>query len=65
VFQFDADPTPSGDYGQIIKYTHDPDVIDYICPSFLAFFQRSNSILENAIETLSDDLESIREVLSM
>jgi len=61
--QFDADPAARGHYGQIIMFCHDPDVIDYVCKNFLDFFRRSNSILESALESLDDDLDSIKEWL--
>jgi cell wall assembly regulator SMI1 len=43
---FDADPTASGNYGQIIVYQHDPDAIYYVADSFLEFLKTSNDLLE-------------------
>jgi cell wall assembly regulator SMI1 len=46
---FDADPAPSGNYGQIIAYQHDPDAIYYVSANFTAFLRCSNDLLESNI----------------
>jgi cell wall assembly regulator SMI1 len=43
---FDASPTQTGLYGQIIVYQHDPDAIYYVAESFLDFFKKSNDLFE-------------------
>ncbi len=43
---FDANPTETGKYGQIIVYQHDPDAIYYVAENFLSFFKKSNDLLE-------------------
>jgi internalin A len=60
VLFFDADPTIKGQYGQIIRFVHDPDQIDYVAPSFIDFFHRSNNLLE---ESLREYPENLREIL--
>jgi cell wall assembly regulator SMI1 len=49
---FDANPTESGKYGQIIVYQHDPDAIYYVAEDFLSFFKHSNDLLEANLEEL-------------
>ncbi len=43
---FDADPAPSGRYGQIITYQHDPDAIRYCADGLVGFLKMSNDLLE-------------------
>ncbi|MBU7314722.1 SMI1/KNR4 family protein [Paenibacillus oleatilyticus] len=43
---YDADPAPTGTYGQIIVYQHDPDCVYYAAGSFIEFLQQSNQLLE-------------------
>jgi cell wall assembly regulator SMI1 len=49
---FDADPSPSGNYGQIIAYQHDPDAIYYVADNLLQFFKESNDQLESNLTQL-------------
>ena len=46
---FDGAPAPQGNYGQIIAFQHDPDVVFYLAPDFLTFFRQSNDAFEMAI----------------
>ena len=48
--QFDADPTKEGKHGQIIKFCHDPDQVDFVANSFIEFFRKSNDVLEQCVD---------------
>jgi len=59
---FDADPAPTGNYGQIIVYQHDPDAVYYVGSGFLEFFRRSNQTLAEKLTEiffLGDEFERI------
>jgi cell wall assembly regulator SMI1 len=43
---WDADPTGTGNIGQIIAYQHDPDAIYYVAPDFISFLRKSNDLLQ-------------------
>ncbi len=59
LLQFDGDPTSKGEHGQVILYSYDPDGIFWRHSSFLAFFEKSNDLLEE----LADDPEFLAEKL--
>ncbi len=59
---FDSDPTPTGKYGQIIAYQHDPDAIYYLAEDFISFVTKSNDLLEANLTQLlfmEDEFERI------
>lgn len=60
LLQLDYDPTPAGQAGQVIKFSHDPDAIFWKQASFLEFFQRSNDLLESCLEYPEDLLENMK-----
>ena len=37
----DHSPSALGQMGQVIAYTHDPDMMDFICPNLSQFFEQS------------------------
>lgn len=37
----DHSPSALGQIGQVIAYTHDPDMMDFICPNLSQFFEQS------------------------
>ncbi len=53
----DADPTPSGDVGQVIEFVHDPNRIVYKAAGFTEFFSRSNDLLELIAKAAPEDFE--------
>ena len=61
LLQFDADPTAKGEHGQLILYSHDPDGVFWVAPSFLSFFRKSNDLLES----LSNDPKFLAEKLGI
>lgn len=52
---FDADPTPAGNYGQIIAVDHDPDEVYYAAPSLADFLRQSNDLLSARPELIRDE----------
>ncbi len=55
VLLVDASPAKSGKVGQIIAFTHDPDAITYIAPSFEALLAKSLPWMRKAAaDVLSD-----------
>jgi predicted metal-dependent HD superfamily phosphohydrolase len=55
---YDADPAPTGAFGQIIEYHHDPDRMFYQAESILSLLQRTNDILEKCLLRDKKDLEA-------
>lgn len=55
-FEFDADPTPAGKYGQILEFVHDPDTIWLVSDNFIEFFRNSNRLLEETARSHTDTL---------
>lgn len=52
----DFSPTTQGQAGQIITFTHDPDCIDYVAPSFDVFLRDSlNMLREYSDEFILDE----------
>jgi cell wall assembly regulator SMI1 len=45
---FDAAPSLSGAYGQIISFTHDPAGIHFLATTFEEFFKNSNALLRDS-----------------
>ncbi|EHC07258.1 Cell wall assembly/cell proliferation coordinating protein, KNR4-like [Shewanella baltica OS625] len=37
----DHSPSALGQMGQVLAYTHDPDMMDFICPNLSQFFEQS------------------------
>jgi cell wall assembly regulator SMI1 len=46
---FDACPSKKGRYGQMLRYSHDPDILTYVASSFAEFFDRSLYWMEKVI----------------
>jgi cell wall assembly regulator SMI1 len=55
VLLVDASPGPGGRVGQVIAFTHDPDEMTYVAPSFSEFLQASLQWLEARPQDLLEE----------
>ena len=60
VLRFDAIPAMSGNYGQLIRFVHDPDSVSLVAKDFISFFRAYNQVLESALQK---DVAALRELL--